>query len=99
MTSPNVHPYRSPHDWKPGDECERCGDARVEIARLEQVSAELHAVAKALILLHSGGVWTRERSALWEQLIGTVLGDEPYDATTRTLCNAARAAIAKMESR
>jgi hypothetical protein len=56
---------------------------------------ELLCVARAVILFHSGGAWTPEKAAEWEHLLHPLLGDEPFDATTKTLCDAARAAIAK----
>jgi hypothetical protein len=44
-------------------------------------------LAAAVLLFHSGGYWSAEKRDLWEQLTGQ------REATTRTLCDCARALL------
>ncbi len=60
-------------------------------ARLIAAAPNLRDVAEALILFHSGDPWDETKRLRWLQLTGA---DE---ATTKTLCDLARAAIAKTE--
>ena len=60
-------------------------------ARLIAAAPNLRDVAEALILFHSGDPWDETKRLRWLQLTGA---DE---ATTKTLCDLARAAIAKVE--
>lgn len=54
---------------------------------------KLQSVVRALLLFHSSGPWTIARHAEWERLLVPILGDEPFDVTTKTLCDAARAVL------
>lgn len=69
------------------------GEAKTEAdARLIAAAPDLLAVTEAVLLFHSGGAWDPAKAARWTELTGS---DE---ATTKALCDAARAAIAKARS-
>jgi hypothetical protein len=58
------------------------------------------AALKLALLFHSAGPWTDERQAEWVDLIGLIecetgrgLYHEPTEATSRSLCDAIRAAL------
>lgn len=42
---------------------------------------------EAVLLFHAGGPWSHEKSLRWAELTGSA------EATTRTLCDAVRAAL------
>ncbi len=69
---------------------ERAGEGDAN-ARLIAAAPNLRDVAEALILFHSGDPWDGTKRLRWLQLTGA---DE---ATTKTLYDLARAAIAKTE--
>ena len=57
------------------------------IAALRARVAKLEAAAKAALLFHRGGEWTTEDQEAWFALTGEL------DATTKVLCDSARAAL------
>lgn len=62
--------------------------------RLELAMCEAPAAADALravLLFHGGGEWTAAKGDAWERLTGSRL------ATTRTLCDFVRAALAGLD--
>jgi hypothetical protein len=60
--------------------------------RLEAAAPDLLNVAKALLLFHSSALWGPDEAAEWRRLTGT-----QDSATTKSLCDFARAAIARAE--
>ena len=71
--------------------CPRCGhrgDAEADFpcSHGPALSALVEAL-RAVLLFHAGGPWTGERAAEWERITGSP------DATTRRLCDTARAAL------
>ncbi len=73
----------------PGEQREIADDAEALVARLAEAARTLERAAVATLLFHRGGQWTPEDAAQWRMLTG---GD---DASTKGLCDFARAAIAK----
>lgn len=67
-------------------------EARKANARLIAAAPDLLAVARALLMFHSGGNWDWKAKEEWNRLVGD---GTPIEATTRVLCDFARAAIAK----
>lgn len=59
------------------------------IDRLEEQNAKLLAALEIPLLFHSSEPWTAERCNQWDILTGST------EATTKVMCDAIRAAIAK----
>lgn len=80
-------------------ECPQCGAEYVKKlaieARLAQRDEELGRVREALelpLMFHAGGRWTSVRRKRWEEITGDT------EATTHTMCDHIRAALAPVEA-
>ena len=69
------------------DHYEVIDNAIAEIERLRARVAKLEAAVKATLLFHHGGEWTPKDQEAWFTLTGD------WDASTKVLCNFARAAL------
>jgi len=68
-------------------------------ATLYAAAPELLALAHAVLLFHRGGPWTQADDARWNSLLAFAPGPMDKETTTKGLCDAARAAIRKVEGR
>jgi hypothetical protein len=55
--------------------------------------ARLRAALRAVLLFHDATAWDVEKQEAWRALGIEVTGDQPADATLRTLCNLVRGAL------
>lgn len=60
---------------------------------------KLEAACRAALLFHAGSPWDEAKAAEWSALVFPLLGPREPDATTKTLCDALRAALAKDEAK
>ena len=59
---------------------------------------DLRTALELVLLFHSGSSWDNAKMQKWRNGIKTILGDAPMegsDVTTKNLCNAVRAVLAK----